>query len=77
MNELSYAVQCKDYGESVGNSAVQQAVAARSYYRTDFAVVCAPNGFTKSALSLAAATDTLLVPPELLHDLDRLKKLLG
>lgn len=77
MSELSYAIQCKYYGEAVGNAAVQQVAAARSYYRTDFAVVCAPNGFTKSARSLAAATDTLLISPEFLHDLDRLSKLLG
>jgi restriction endonuclease Mrr len=77
MNALSYAVQCKDYGESVGNAAVQQAVAARAYYRTDFAVVCASNGFTRSARSLAVATDTLLLPPELLFDLDRLRRLIG
>lgn len=60
--EASIALQCKLYGAAVGNGAVQEVHAARSYYQTTYAVVVAPNGFTKSAQELAKATEV-----ELLH----------
>ncbi len=70
---LTYAVQCKDYAEAVGNAAVQQALAAKSFYRTDYAVVCAPAGFTKSAKALAASSDVILTKPIALGSLEALR----
>lgn len=70
---LSYAIQCKDYAAPVGNAAVQQALSAKAYYRTDYAVVCVPNGFTKSAKSLGTSAGVLLIKPSLLEDIEKLR----
>jgi len=70
---LSFAIQCKDYSSPVGNGAVQQALSAKAYYQADYAVVCAPNGFTKSAKSLAATAGVILLTPALLQDLEKLR----
>lgn len=70
---LSYAIQCKDYAVPVGNAAVQQALAAKAYYQTDYAVVCVPNGFTKSAKSLGTSAGVLLIKPSLLEDIEKLR----
>ena len=72
---LSYAVQCKNYNSPAGNAAVQEVLSAKAFYQADYGVVCAPNGFTKSAKSLASSAGILLVPPTLLHDLDKLRAL--
>lgn len=72
---LSYAVQCKNYSAPAGNSAVQEVLSAKAFYQADYGIVCAPNGFTKSAKSLASSAGILLVPPTLLHDLDKLRAL--
>lgn len=70
---LSYAIQCKDYAAPVGNAAVQQALSAKAYYKTDYAVVCVPNGFTKSAKSLGASAGVLLIKPSILKDIEKLR----
>jgi hypothetical protein len=75
LNGISFAIQCKQYSSAVGNAAVQQALSAKSFYGTDYAVVCAPNGFTKSAKSLASSAGVILLPPSLLPDLEKLRAL--
>lgn len=50
----SIAVECKKYKGSVGNSAVQQVIAARTFYGTDEAWVVTTGQFTRSAKELAA-----------------------
>lgn len=72
---LSYAVQCKDYSGNVGNAAVQQSLSAKLHYKSDYAVVCTNNGYTKSARELAASTGVILVTKELLPQIDSLRKL--
>lgn len=72
---LIFAIQCKDYSAPVGNSAVQQALSAKAYYQADYAVVCAPNGYTKSAKSLGSTAGVLLITPSLLVDLEKLRAL--
>lgn len=52
---LGFAIQCKDTLKTVGVKAVQEAVAARSHYKSDFAVVCAVAGFTEPAIQLASS----------------------
>ncbi|ACA18762.1 restriction endonuclease [Methylobacterium sp. 4-46] len=54
-------LQCKRYTKPVGNAAVQEVVAARSYWSADWAAVVSNAGFTPAARKLAAATDVLLL----------------
>ncbi|MFE1600071.1 restriction endonuclease [Methylobacterium sp. ID0610] len=54
-------VQCKRYAKPVGNAAVQEVVAARSYWNADWAAVVSNAGFTPAARKLAGATDVLLL----------------
>ncbi|WP_099347939.1 restriction endonuclease [Acetobacter aceti] len=53
---VSMVVQCKAYSKPAGISAVQQAHAAMSHYRTTQAAVMCDAGFTQAARSLAAST---------------------
>lgn len=46
-------VQCKDYSKPVGVKAVQEAYAAKRFYRASRAAVAARGTFTKSARLLA------------------------
>lgn len=46
---FKYAIQCKRYDHTVGNSAVQAVFAGKDYYDCDFAVVLTNNYFTRSA----------------------------
>lgn len=59
-DDLGYAVQCKDTGKPVGVKAVQEAVGARSHYKTDYAVVCCSGGFTDAAVELATSNKVML-----------------
>ena len=70
---LRFAIQCKDYSTPVGNAAVQQALSAMSFYKTDYAVVCAPAGFTKSAKRLGVTANVILIPPNMLPQLMSLR----
>ena len=59
-NGKTYAVQCKNYTNAVGNAAVQEAYAAAQYYGCDVAVVVCPGEFTIPAQELAEATGVIL-----------------
>ena len=74
-NGLRFAIQCKDYVGQVGNAAVQEVLAAKAFYKTDYAVVCSNAGYTKSAKTLAATSSVLLITPELLPDLEKIRLL--
>ena len=65
-------VQCKRYGKPVGNKAVQEVIAARDFYKADYAAVITNTSYTKSAVALAKSAGV-----RLLHDteIDQLKKL--
>lgn len=56
-----YAIQCKYYSNSVGLSAVQEAVAGMAYYKCDRAMVVTNSTFTKAAYDLALANHVLLL----------------
>ncbi len=54
-------VQCKHTARPVGNKAVQEALAARTYYEGTHAAVVSASGFTKGAADLAQRSDVLLL----------------
>ncbi|MCK4887724.1 MAG: restriction endonuclease [Planctomycetes bacterium] len=58
---VSTAVQTKKYSGSVGNSAVQEVVAAMKYYDCDKSMVITTAKFTKSALELAGRNGVELI----------------
>jgi len=57
----STVVQAKLYSHSVGNEAVQEAIAARSHFRCHAAKVVTNNYFTRSARELAQSSDVELI----------------
>ncbi len=52
----TYAIQCKNYADLVGNKAVQEAYAGAEYYGCDTPVVVCPTDFTIPARELAEST---------------------
>ncbi|MBQ7373887.1 MAG: restriction endonuclease [Clostridia bacterium] len=63
-------IQLKRYSKTVGNTAVQEAVAGKKYYKLDRVCVLTNQTFTKSAVALAKANGVILI------DRDGLKKLI-
>lgn len=61
---LSVCIQCKCYSKPVGNAAVQEVCAGKSYYSVAHAAVVSNSGFTKSAVDLAVATGVVLLDTE-------------
>lgn len=54
-------VQAKRYKSKVGNSAIQQIVAAKAYYNADECMVVTNSFFTKNAEKLAEANGVVLI----------------
>ncbi len=54
------AVQAKCYSDSVGLSAVQEAVSAMNYYDCQYAMVITNNTYTSSAINLAEKNNVIL-----------------
>ncbi|MDH5670411.1 MAG: restriction endonuclease, partial [Nitrospira sp.] len=71
---LRYAVQCKGREMTAGVTAVQEAAAARSHYKTDYAVVISQSGYTKAARDLAASTRVVLVTDSGVADVEALAR---
>jgi hypothetical protein len=61
-------IQAKCYSGSVGNGAIQEAVAGRNYYHLDKAIVVTNSGFTNSAKELAEANSVVLWDRNILKD---------
>ena len=59
-NGSKIGIQAKCYSGTVGNSAIQEAVAGKNYYRLDKAMVITNNLFTDSARQLANANSIVL-----------------
>ena len=59
-NGIKYGIQCKCYTSDIGNKAVQEAFAGKTYYGCHVAVVLTNRYFTKSAKELAAANKVIL-----------------
>ena len=60
-HRTTYAVQCKLYHGKVGNSAVQESVAGKSYYDCDEAMVITNSVFYPGAITLAEANNVILI----------------
>lgn len=61
-------VQAKCYSGTVGNSAVQEAVAGKSYYHCGKVVVITNNYFTPFAKELAQSNDVILWDRDILKE---------
>lgn len=59
-NGKKVGIQAKCYSNSVGNSAIQEAVAGKNYYKCDRVIVVTNNTFTSSAIDLAKVNDVIL-----------------
>lgn len=68
-DNIKYAIQVKYYNNPVGNKAIQEVVAAKSFYKTDKAMVVTNSTFTPQAITLANVNDVLLVDGNKLDEL--------
>ncbi len=68
---MTIVLQCKRYSGSVGNGAVQEAIAAKHYYGTTHAAVVTNASFTKWTVELANAAGVILQGFEDLGELDK------
>lgn len=59
--DILIVVQCKFYSQPVGNKAVQEISAGKTYYKADYAVVVTNNTYTKSARQLANSCGVILL----------------
>ena len=55
-----YAIQCKQYSNPVGVSAVQEAVAGKAVYNCNVAMVVTNSTYTKAAIKLARENNVIL-----------------
>lgn len=60
-NDMTGVVQCKLYSQPVGNSAVQEVIAAREYYKATIAIVVSNATYTNSARQLASIANVFLL----------------
>ncbi len=58
---IRFVIQCKDYKGSVGNDAVQQINAAKTFFKAHIAAVVTQSKYTSSAMDLAESTGVLLL----------------
>lgn len=68
-DDVSYAIQCKCYSSNIGNSAVQQALSGKCYYKKDIAVVLTNRYFTAQAIEEANANSVKLWDRERLNQM--------
>lgn len=66
---VKYAIQCKRYSSDVGNKAVQEVFAGKSYYGCHVGVVLTNRYFTQSARELAEKTQVFLWDRDVLEKL--------
>lgn len=66
---VKYAVQCKCYSSDVGNKAVQEVFAGKSYYDCHVGVVLTNRYFTRAAKELAQKTQVSLWDRDMLEKL--------
>jgi HJR/Mrr/RecB family endonuclease len=65
------AVQCKNYGQPIGNRPVQEVYAGARHHGIDQAWVVAPRGYTRGAVELARSTGVTLYDRARIEDLVR------
>lgn len=73
-NNTRIGIQAKCYSNTVGNAAIQEAVAGKSFYYCDKTVVVTNNYFTTAAIELAQANNVILWNRDLLKE--KIKELL-
>lgn len=66
---IKYAIQCKNYASTLGNTPVQEVSAGKQFYSCHVGVVMTNSTFTPGAIQLAAATNVLLWDRSKLDDL--------
>lgn len=72
---ISYAIQCKHYKGSVGNTPVQEVTAGKAYYNCDVGIVMTNSRFTDRAYDLAKINGIILWDREKLKELiDRIQR---
>ena len=59
-NQVTYAIQCKYYSSTVGNSAVQEIVSGMKHYNAHVGIVATNNYFTRQALELAKTNNIIM-----------------
>ena len=64
------AIQCKLYSNPVGNAAVQEIIAGRTFENAQFAAVVTNNTYTLAAKQLAASAGVLLLHHDQIPDLE-------
>lgn len=67
-NGKRIGIQVKCYSNTVGNSAIQEAVAGKAFYHCDKIVVVTNNYFTSSAIELAQANNVILWNRDILKE---------
>jgi restriction system protein len=70
MHGKRVVIQCKRYASSIGNSAVQEAFAGKSFENADYAAVVTNAEFTRSARQLADTTHVILLHHDELSKLE-------
>lgn len=66
---IKYGIQCKCYSSAIGNKAVQEVFAGKSFYECHVGVVLTNQYFTKSAIELAHKNGIILWDRNKLTDL--------
>lgn len=59
-DNIRYAIQCKNYSQSVGNKAIQEAYSGKNYYDCHVAIVVTNNHFTTNAINQAKMNKVVL-----------------
>ena len=72
IENIRVCIQCKCFKKAVGNKAVQEIVAGKTYWSGSHAVVVAKSGFTKSAKKLADSTNVILISDVELAELENM-----
>lgn len=65
---MRIGIQAKCYSGTVGNSAVQEAVAGKTFYKCNKVLVITNNYFTPSAVELANTNNVILINRDILKD---------
>ncbi len=69
LGSITACIQCKRRSSTVGNSAVQEAFASKTFYKATHAIVVSNSTYTKSAMELAQRTNVSLLHTKDLYSL--------
>ena len=72
INDLRICIQCKNHNKAIGNKAVQEISAGKSYWGGTHAILVSKSGFTRSAYKLAKANKVKLLNETELKDLKKI-----